>query len=148
MLADNTEQQIFKYLANYQLAVCRECQYTVQLDQIKGHLQKQYKKLLKRAQAISNTVCQQLSLLQYSSKLEILSNSINLIPQLLVYNNSLLCYFKLARCQYIMQSRELLRRHQHKVYVQLASKKRRRPSLTQAKVLQAQLEDSYKRIYC
>ncbi|RYO26416.1 hypothetical protein AA0113_g12493 [Alternaria arborescens] len=148
MLAEDEEQQIFEHLADYQLAVCRECRYAVWPDQIEGHLQKQHKKSLKSAQAVGNAVRQWPSLLQYPSELEIPSNGIDPISQLPVYDDGLLCRLGPARCQYIARSRESLRRHWREVHEWSAGKKRGRPSQARAMALRAQLEDGCERVYC
>ena len=83
------------------MAVCRECQYAVWLDQIEGHLQKQHKKPLKSAQAIGDAVCQWPGLIQHPSELKIPGNGVQSVPQLPVYDDGLLCQLEAEHCQYV-----------------------------------------------
>ena len=148
MQAENIEHQYFEHVAEYHVAVCRECQYAIWPDQIEGHLQKQHKKLLKSAQAIGDAVRQWAGLIQYPSELKIPNTGVQSVPQLPVYDDGLLCQMGGEHCQYVVRSKESMRRHWREIHGWSAGKKRGRPSRMQGKALQAQLENGCKNVHC
>lgn len=149
MPAEDAEQQMFEHLADYQLAVCRECRYAVWPDQIERHLEKQHKKSLKSAQAVGDAVRQWPGLLQYPGELEIPSNGIDPIPQLPVYDNGLLCRLSPGRCQYVGRTIESTKTHWCKDHNGWSlGRKQGRPSQTRAKALHVRLQNGCKRVYC
>ncbi len=57
MAGTHVENEFFEHLAEYQLAICKECRYAVWPDQIKSHLQgKNHKVKHKKAISIAERV--------------------------------------------------------------------------------------------
>jgi hypothetical protein len=88
--------QYFYYLAEYQVAVCKECQYAVWPDQIEGHLQEQHKIKRKDASKVGIEVRSWAGVIQYPSEFVAPSQVIAPHPQLPVYTDGLLCYLNLS----------------------------------------------------
>ena len=149
MSREDFEHQYFEHLAEYQVAVCRECRYAVWPDQIEGHVQKRHKQPQKKAKAIGDAVRGWADLLQYPSELEIPSKGVDPIPQLPVYDDGLLCLLDTERCQHIARTVDSIKVHWRQCHDGWSvGKKRGRPSRTREKVLQTQLGDGYKRVHC
>ena len=56
-MADTSiESQYFEHLAEYQLAICKECRYAVWPSQIEGHLRRAYKISRKYAETVGEGV--------------------------------------------------------------------------------------------
>jgi hypothetical protein len=67
--------QYFHHLAEYQVAVCKECQYTVWPNQIEGHLQEQHKIKQKDATKVGTEVRGWAGVIQYPSEFVAASNN-------------------------------------------------------------------------
>jgi hypothetical protein len=81
----------FHHLAEYQVAICKECQYAVWPDQIEGHLQEQHKIKRKDASRVGLEVRSWVSVMQYPSEFVAPSQVVAPHPQLPVYTDGLLC---------------------------------------------------------
>ncbi|KAL1640735.1 hypothetical protein SLS61_010230 [Didymella pomorum] len=149
MSAEGIENQYFEHLAEYQVAVCRECRYAVWPDQIEGHLQKLHKQPQKKAKAIGDAVRGWANLLQYPIELEIPSNGVDPIPQLPVYDDGLLCLLETEQCQHIARTVDSIKVHWRQCHDGWSvGKKRGRPSRTREKAMRTQLGDGCKRVHC
>lgn len=149
MSAEGIEHQFFERVAEYPVAVCRECRYAVWPSHIEGHLRKLHKQPQKLAKTIASAIQQWANLLQYPSELELISNGIDAIPQLPVYDDGLLCLLDTERCQYITRTLDSIKLHWRQRHDGWSvGRKRGRPSDTRERALQVHLEGSYKRVYC
>jgi len=71
----------FHHLIQYQLAVCKECQYAIWPDQIEGHLRgKHHKMPQKKAREIAEEVCGWPGLIPFTSELKVPVRIHQLIP--------------------------------------------------------------------
>jgi hypothetical protein len=141
--------QFFEHLAEYRVAVCRECRYAVWPDQIAGHLQKQHKKPRREAEAVGESIRSWPGLIQYPSELDAPSSVVQPVPQLPVYADGLLCQLDPGRCQLVFRSNKALKEYWRKAHAGWsAGKKRGRPSQARGKAIQAQMEEGCRRVYC
>ena len=144
MPEERIEDKYFQYLAEYQLAICNDCQYGVWPTQVEGHLQEQHKIPYKEAQLVGECVRSWPGLIQYPGELVLPDQVITPIPQLPLYPDGLLCQINPIRCRYIARSTESIRRHWREAHEWSAGKKRGRPSRTKEKSVQAQVYEGYK----
>jgi hypothetical protein len=141
--------QYFYYLAEYQVAVCKECQYAVWPDQIEGHLQEQHKIKRKDASKVGIEVRSWAGVIQYPSEFVAPSQVVAPHPQLPVYTDGLLCYLNPSQCQRIFRSPGSIKKHwrtDHQGWS--AGKKRGRPSRIKEKGMQARMEQGYRLVHC
>jgi uncharacterized C2H2 Zn-finger protein len=148
MAAERIEDRYFQHLAEYQLAICNECQYGVWPRQIEGHLHEQHKIPYKEAQLVGESIRSWPGLIQYPGELVLPDQIISSIPQLPLYPDGLLCQIKPARCQYVARSTESIRRHWREAHEWSAGKKRGRLSRIKEKSVQAQVREGCKQVYC
>jgi superfamily II DNA helicase RecQ len=141
--------QYFHHLAEYQVAVCKECQYAVWPDQVEGHLQEKHKTRHKDANEIGSEVRSWAGVIQYPSEFTAPSGIVAPHPQLPVYADGLLCQLNPSQCQRILRSTKCMKKHWHEDHQGWsAGKKRGRPSRTKEKGLQARMDQGYTRVYC
>ena len=95
-------------MPKHSVAACRECRYTVWLDQIEGHLQKQHKVSYKEAKAVRQQVRSWARLVQYPSELEVPTGAPKPVRQLRVYTDGMLCQFNSSCCYYVARSKEAI----------------------------------------
>jgi hypothetical protein len=141
--------QYFDHLAEYQVAVCRECQYAVWPDQIEGHLQEQHKIKWKVASEAGTEVRSWAGIIQYPSEFVAPSQVVAPHPKLPVYTDGLLCQLNLSQCQRIFRSLGSIKKHwrtDHQGWS--AGKKRGRPSQIKEKEMQARIEQGYRLVHC
>jgi hypothetical protein len=138
----------FEHLAEYQLAICKECRYGVWPAQVERHLHKHHKIPYKEAQLIGEGIRSWPGLIHYPSELILPEHVIPSIPQLPLYPDGLLCQIDPTRCRYIARSTESIRRHWREVHGWSAGKKQGRPSRTKKKSVQAQVQEGCKQVHC
>ena len=90
IIESNNIGKFFKHIAQYVLVVYKECRYSILPSQIKSYIQHSYYAKYKKAKLIVDKVYSQASLIKYTSKLEVLSQVIKPIYQLLVYKDRLI----------------------------------------------------------
>ena len=73
--------EYFHHLVQYQLAVCKECQYAIWPDQSKGHLRgKHHKMLWKKVSEVAEEVRSWPGLILFASELKVPVRINQLIP--------------------------------------------------------------------
>ncbi|KAJ4405824.1 hypothetical protein N0V91_004933 [Didymella pomorum] len=82
MAESSIASQHFEHLAEYALAVCRECRHGVLLSQIKSHVQRSHHVIRKEAELIADEVRNWAGLSEYASELNVPSQVIEPIQQL------------------------------------------------------------------
>ena len=148
-MTEGIEHQYFERIAEYPVAVCKECRYAVWPNQIEGHLRKLHKQPLRRAKTIANAIQQWANLLQQPSQLERIINRIDAIPQLPVYDDGMLCLLDTEHCQHIARTLDSIKLHWRNRHDGWSvGKKRGRPGDCREKRLQEHLQRSYRRVYC
>jgi hypothetical protein len=111
MVEADIEFQYFKHLAEYSIAICKECRHDVLPSNIKSHLQRAHKVKHTRAEDITERVCSWPGTIEYTSKIQVPSQVIPPISQLPVYSDRLLCQLDSTRCGKVLRSAEMMRKH-------------------------------------
>jgi uncharacterized C2H2 Zn-finger protein len=142
------EGQYFEHLAEYQLSICKECRHAVWPNQIEGHLQRVHRISRKHTEAVGEGVRRWPSLIQYPIELEVPSQKIAPIRQLPVYPNGLLCQLDATRCRQVLRSEKAMKEHWRLAHGYSVGKTRGRLSRVKEQVVQAQVEEGCKRIWC
>jgi hypothetical protein len=141
--------QYFNHLADYQVAICKQCQYAVWPDQIEGHLQEQHKIKRKVASEVGLDIRSWAGIMQYPSEFVAPSEIMAPHPQLPVYADGLLCQLQPSQCQRVLRSIKSMKQHWHEDHQGWsAGKKRGRPSRIKEKVLQVRIKEGYTRVHC
>ena len=83
--------RFFTQLAEYPVAVCKECKHGVWPDQIEGHLQRSHKIPRKKAGLVGSSIRGWPGLARYPSELELPSQIVDPIPKILLYLDGWLC---------------------------------------------------------
>jgi RecQ family ATP-dependent DNA helicase len=148
MAAVDISFKFFSHLAQYQVAVCKECRYAVWPSQIEGHLQEQHRIGRKRARAVGESIRTWSNLIQDPSELVLPNQVDEPFAQLSLYQDGLLCQLDPTRCQYISRSTESIRKHWREAHAWSAAKTRGRPSRIKEKGLQVRMEQGFTRVYC
>jgi Orsellinic acid/F9775 biosynthesis cluster protein D len=112
MAGAHVEDEFFEHLAEYQLAICKECRHAVWPDQIEGHLQgKNHKVERKKAISIADRVREWPGLIMHPSEMQVPGHVDRPISQLPLYQDGLLCQLDPARCHYICQGLKSIKEH-------------------------------------
>ena len=105
-------QSNFEHLAEYQLVVCKSCQYAVWPSQVRQHYQgTNHKWTRQAAHDLETAILSWPNVLQYPIELTVPSQVDHALPGLKVHTDGLLCQFNPTECQYICCSREGMRIH-------------------------------------
>ena len=141
--------RFFTQLAEYPVAVCKECKHGVWPDQIEGHLQRSHKIPRKKAGLVGSSIRGWPGLARYPSELELPSQIVDPIPEIPLYSDGWLCQLEPIRCHHVVRSMNAMKNHWREYHDHWsAGKKRGRPSRTKEKAVQAQIEEGCERIYC
>jgi Orsellinic acid/F9775 biosynthesis cluster protein D len=139
----------FHHLVEYQLAVCKECQYAVWPEQIAGHLHGKHHKIpRKRAQEIAEKVCSWPGLIPFASELEVPDMIDRPIPQLVLYEDGLMCQLDPEKCSYICRDRKTLKHHWHKEHQYSVALGRGGSGIAKKQALESRFESAVKHVHC
>jgi hypothetical protein len=108
--------QHFEHLAEYSIAICKECRHGVLPSHVKSYLQHTHKVKHKQAEGIAERVCSWPGLIEYASELQAPSQVVAPISPLPVYPNGLLCKLDAARCCKIFRSIDVIKKHWREVH--------------------------------
>ena len=143
------EVEHFDYLVEYQLAVCRECQYTVWPDKIEGHLYGKHHKIpRKRAREIADQVCSWPGLIPFASELRVPVRIDRPIPQLPLYKDGLMCRLDPEKCWYICRDRKTLKKHWDDKHQYSVASHRGGSGSAKKQRVEQRFEAAVKRVYC
>jgi superfamily II DNA helicase RecQ/uncharacterized C2H2 Zn-finger protein len=148
MAAAGNKSQYFEQLIEYPVPICKECRHGVWPDQIEGHLQRVHNMSRKPAEVVGEDVRRWPGLIRYPSKLEVPGSVIKPIPQLPVYLDGWLCQLEPTRCRQVYRSKEAMRKHWQNAHEYSVGKSRGRPSRMKRKVVQAQVNEACKSVWC
>jgi hypothetical protein len=148
MAESSVASQHFEHLAEYALAVCRECRHGVLPSQIKSHVQRSHRVKRKEAELIADEVRNWAGLIEYASELEVPDQVIEPIYQLPVYEDGLVCRLDPGRCRQIFHSTEGIRKHWQKIHDWPPAGKGGRPTRVQQKDIQERISKHCKKVYC
>jgi hypothetical protein len=138
----------FEHLAEYALAVCRKCRHGILPSQIISHLQRTHQVKRKQAEVIAEEVSSWVRLIEYASELEVPSQVIQALHQLLVYADGLMCLIQPGHCYQIFRSEHAIRNHWRTVHDWSAAGKGGRPSQVAKTKIQDRINKGCKTVYC
>jgi hypothetical protein len=148
MAETDIELQHFEHLAAYSIAICKECRHGVIPGHIKSHLQHAHKVKQKQAEDIAERVRSWPGLTEYASEVQVPSQVVALISQLLVYSDGLLCQLDAARCCKVLRSVKAIKNHWKDVHSWSAASKGGRPSQVAQKDIQLRVDEGCRRVHC
>ena len=111
MAETDIEVQHFEHLAEYSIAICKECRHGVLPSHIKSHLQHAHKVKQKQAEDIAERVRSWPGLIEYASEIQVPSQVVRPISQLPMYSDGLLCQLDAARCCKVLRSVKAMKKH-------------------------------------
>jgi hypothetical protein len=148
MTESSVTDKYFEHLVAYALAVCKECRHGVLPSQIKSHLQRAHRVKGQQAEIVADEVSSWAGLIEYASELEVPSQVIQAIQQLLVYADGLMCRIDPDRCGQIFRSAHAIKNHWREVHNWSVAGKGGRPSRVEQKKIHERISQSYKTVYC
>jgi superfamily II DNA helicase RecQ len=139
----------FHHLVEYQLAVCKECQYAVWPEQIAGHLHGKHHKIPRnQANAIAEEVCNWFGLIPFASELEVPAMIDRPIPQLPLYEDGLMCQLEPEKCSYICRDKKALKHHWYKKHQYSVASGRGGSGAKKKQIVESRFESAVKHVYC
>jgi hypothetical protein len=111
MVEADIKFQYFEHLAEYSIAICKECRHGMLPNHIKSHLQRAHKVKYKWAEDMAARVRSWPGTIEYTSEIQVPSQVIPLISQLPVYSDGLLCQLDSTRCGKVLRSVEAMKKH-------------------------------------
>jgi hypothetical protein len=140
--------QYFEHLAEYSIAICKECRHGVLPSHIKSHLQRVHKVKYKRAEDMAARVRSWPGTIEYTSEIQVPSQVIPPISQLPVYSDGLLCQLDSTRCGKVLRSAEAMRKHWQGAHNWSVASKGGWPSQVAQKDIQLRIDKGCRRIHC
>ncbi|KAL1643247.1 hypothetical protein SLS61_009346 [Didymella pomorum] len=148
MAESSIASQHFEHLAEYALAVCRECRHGVLLSQIKSHVQRSHHVIRKEAELIADEVRNWAGLSEYASELNVPSQVIEPIQQLPVYQDGKMCRLDPDRCRQIFRSERVMKNHWRDIHGWSPAEKGGRPTQVQQKAIDDRIKQFSKNVHC
>ena len=102
--------QHFEHLADYSIAICKQCRHGVLPSHIKSHMQRMHRVKHRQANTIAKRVRSWPGLIEYASELQEPSQVVARISQLPVYSDGLLCQLD-GRCCKVLRSVKAMKKH-------------------------------------
>ena len=148
MAAESGEFQFFEHLAEYSVAICRECRHGVLPSHIESHLQRVHRVKHKQAKHIAEKVRGWSGLTEYASEITVPSRLPAPINQLPVYSDGLLCQLDPTRCCKVLRSADSMRKHWQRAHSWSVADKSGRPSRTVQRGIKSRADKSCRTVYC
>jgi hypothetical protein len=148
MAESSIASQHFEHLAEYALAVCRECRHGVLPSQIKSHVQRSHHVKRKEAELIADEVRSWAGLSEYASELNVPSQVIEPIQQLPVYQDGKMCRLDPDRCRQIFRSERVMKNHWRDIHGWSPAEKGGRPNRVQQKAMDDRIKQFSKNVHC
>ena len=117
-------------------------------SQVKSHLQRAHRVKGKQAEIVADEVSGWAGLIEYASKLEVPSQVIQVIQQLPVYVDGLMCQIDPDRCRQIFRSAHAIKNHWREVHDWSVAGKGGRPSRVEQKKIHDRMSKNCKTVYC
>jgi Orsellinic acid/F9775 biosynthesis cluster protein D len=141
--------EYFHHLVEYQLAVCKECQYAVWPEQIAGHLHGKHHKIpRKQANKIAEEVCSWFGLIPFASELEVPNMIDQPIPQLPLYEDGLMCQSEPEKCSYICRDKKTLKHHLRKSHQYSVALGPGGSGTKRKQMIESRFENVVKHVHC
>jgi phage FluMu protein Com len=148
MAEADIEFQYFEHLAEYSIAICKECRHGVLPSHIKSHLQRAHKVKYKRPEDIAKRVRSWPGTIEYTNEIQLPSQVIPPISQLLVYSDRLLHQLDSTHCGKVLRSAEVMRKHWQGAHNLSVASKGSRPSQVAQKDIQLRIDKGYRCVHC
>jgi superfamily II DNA helicase RecQ len=148
MAETDIEFQHFGHLAEYCIAVCKECRHGVLPSHIKSHLQRAHKVKQKQAEEIAERVRSWPGLIEYASEIQVPIQVVAPISQLPVYSDGLLCQLDAASCSKVFRSQDVIKKHWRQVHHWSVGSKGGHLSLAVQKEIQLRVDEGCRRVHC
>jgi len=95
--------EVFEHVPEWQVVVCKQCQYAVWPTQITAHLTSQkHSHSPQVAQSIADEIAQWPGVIWYPSQFECPSVVSQRIPQLSLFDDGIQCLHQPDRCMYVV----------------------------------------------
>lgn len=138
----------FDHLAEYALAVCRECRHGVLPSHIKSHVQRAHPPKRKQAKAIAEEIGSWPGLIQYAGELNVPNQIIEPIEQLPVYQDRLMCRLAPDQCRQIFRTEGIMKKHWQNIHGWSPAGKGGHPSRVEQKKIQKRFSQHCKKVHC
>ncbi|KAF2827743.1 hypothetical protein CC86DRAFT_444934 [Ophiobolus disseminans] len=148
MAEGGIELQHFEHLAEYSIAICKECRHGVLPSHIKSHLQRAHKVKQKQAEEIAERVGSWPELIEYASEMQVPSQVVAPISQLPVYSDGLLCQLDAASCSKVFRSKDVIKKHWREVHDWSVGSKGGHLSQAAQKEIQRRVDEACRRVHC
>jgi hypothetical protein len=148
MAETNAEFQHFEHLAEYSIAICKDCRHGVLPSHMKSHLQRAHKVKQKQAEDIAERVGSWPGLEEYASEIQVPSEVVTPISQLPVYSDGLLCQLDAASCSKVFRSIDVIKKHWREVHNWSVGSKGGHLSLAAQKEIQLRIDEGCRRVHC
>jgi hypothetical protein len=148
MAETDIELQHFKHLAEYSVAICKECRHGMLPSHMKSYLQYTHKVKHKQAEDIAERVHSWAELIEYASEIQVPSHVILLISQLPVYSDRLLCQLDVAHCFKVLWSVKAMKNHWREVHDWSVGSKGSHLSQLAQKKIQLRIDKGCRRVHC
>jgi hypothetical protein len=148
MAETDVELQHFQHLAEYSIAICKDCRHGVLPSHIKSHLQRAHKVKDKQAENIAERVRSWAGLIEYASEIQVPSQVIPPISQLPVYSDRLLCQLDAAYCFKVLRSIKAMKNHWREVHDWSVGSKGGHLSQQAQKKIQLRIDKGCRRVHC
>jgi hypothetical protein len=148
MVETDVELQHFEHLAEYSIAICKECRHGVLPSHMKSHLQRAHKVKHKQAEDIAERVRSWAGLTEYASEIRVPSQVIPPISQLPVYSDGLLCQLDAAHCFKVLRSVKAMKNHWREVHDWSVGSKGGHLSQVAQKEIQLRMDKGCRRVHC
>lgn len=148
MAENSIASQHFEHLAEYALAVCRECRHGVLPSQIKSHVQRSHHVKRKEAELIADEVWNWAGLSKYASELNVPNQVIKPIQQLPVYQDGKMCQLDPDRCRQIFRSERVMKNHWRDIHRWSPAEKGGRPTRVQQKAIDNRIRQFSRNVHC
>jgi hypothetical protein len=140
--------QYFEHLAEYSIAICKECRHGVLPSHIQSHLQRAHKIQQKQAEDIAQRVHSWSGLIEYASELHVPSKVIPPISQLPIHPDGLLCQLDVAHCCKIFRSIDVMKKHWREVHSWSVGSKGGHLSKVAQNKIQLRIDLGCRRVHC
>ncbi|KAK4958579.1 hypothetical protein LTR66_013176 [Elasticomyces elasticus] len=149
MAGTQIEDEFFEHLADYRLAMYKECQHAVWLDQIESHVRgKNHKVERERAVLIAERVQEWPGLIVYAGEMQIPDHVNQPIGRLSLHQDGLLCQLNPARCRYICRGLKSMKEHWRKAHQWSVAGKRGGSGQVKGSRMERRMQEATKRVQC
>jgi len=148
MTKTDVELQHFEHLAEYSIAVCKECRHGVLPSHIKSYLHCMHRVKHKLAKEIAERVRSWPGLTEYASEIQVPSQVVAPIRELPVYLDGMLCQLDAASCCKVFRSIDVVKKHWREVHDWSVGSKGGHLSQAAQREIQLRVDKGCRRVHC